>query len=103
MDSFATVYVFQRAARRLVKYWDYRKQVFQDRAFLSIRLDDGAMYPEDESTLKWGHTEILPDDKNGRLVLSHDRSNFKLDEMNHPSVVRFLLLAYLYIYPRKMM
>ena len=49
------------------------------------------MFPEDESTLKWGHTEILPDDKNGRLVLSHDRSNFKLDEMNHPSVVSFLL------------
>jgi hypothetical protein len=83
--------VFQRAARRLVKYWDYRKQVFQDRAFLSMRLDNGAMFPEDESTLKWGHTEILPDDKNGRLVLSHDRSNFKLDEMNHPSVVSFLL------------
>lgn len=78
----------ERAARRLVKYWDYRKQVFQDRAFLTMRLDNGAMFPEDESTLKWGHTEILPDDKNGRLVLSHDRSNFKLDEMNHPSVIR---------------
>lgn len=56
-----------------------------------MRLDDGAMYPEDENTLRWGHTEILPDDRNGRLVLSHDRSNFKLNEMNHPSVVRLLM------------
>lgn len=48
------------------------------------------MYPEDESILRWRHSEILPDDKNGRMVLSHDRSHFKLDKMNHPSVVRAL-------------
>lgn len=79
--------LLQRAAQRLVKYWDYRKRVFDERAFLRMQLDEGALYPEDESTLRWGHTEILPDDKNGRLVLSHDRSNFNLNQMNHPSVV----------------
>mmetsp|Transcript_31625 Transcript_31625/g.57261 ORF Transcript_31625/g.57261 Transcript_31625/m.57261 type:complete len:323 (+) Transcript_31625:175-1143(+) len=78
----------ERAAQRLVKYWDYRKRVFQDNAFQRLRLEEGAMYPEDESILRWRHSEILPDDRNGRMVLSHDRSHFKLDKMNHPSVIR---------------
>ena len=54
------------------------------------------MYPEDESILRWRHSEILPDDKNGRMVLSHDRSHFKLDKMNHPSVVRALVFSLLF-------
>lgn len=56
---------------------------------MKMQLDEGAMYPEDASVLRWGATDILPDDKNGRLVVAHDRSKYKLNEMNHPSVVRW--------------
>lgn len=64
---------------------------------MRMALDDGAIYPEDGSNLRWGHTEILPDDKNGRLVLSHDRSKYKLNEMNHSSVVRLILFLFMLV------
>jgi hypothetical protein len=71
----------------MVNYWETRSIIFEDEAFLPIRLEGGAMREQDIDTLRWGHTEILPDDKHGRLVLSHDRSKFRLEGLNHPSVV----------------
>jgi hypothetical protein len=68
-------------------YWKTRVSIFNDRAFLPLRLEGGALRQHDLDELICGHTEILRNDKHNRLVLCHDRSKFRTHGLDHPSVV----------------
>jgi hypothetical protein len=63
------------AARRLIKYWHIRCEIFGDRAFLPmIQTGTGALSRDDMVVLKTGSAAILPDHGSGRAVIYLDRS-----------------------------
>jgi len=77
-----------KAARRLVKYWEVRKALFEDLAFLPMRLD-GALQ-NDIETMK-----IVPDlhfvtgkDAHGRLVLSANKVHLDFNRFDRQTVNR---------------
>ncbi|KAL7557786.1 hypothetical protein ACA910_013063 [Epithemia clementina (nom. ined.)] len=65
------------AARRLVLYWEIRKEVFGDRAFLPLILTgDGALSNEDILQLRAGFPATLPKSRTGLQVVYLDRRQF---------------------------
>jgi len=77
------------AAKRLVKYWETRKTIFGDDAFLPLRLEDGALTPEDVEHIETGAFCLLPGDEHGRCIIYHDRSRFdRLNHLSHMSILR---------------
>lgn len=62
------------AAHRLASYWNYRKELFGERAHLPMTLSgQGALTKEDILTLQAGFPAFLPRTKDGRQVLYCDR------------------------------
>eukprot|EP00521_Asterionellopsis_glacialis_P006744 CAMPEP_0195281926 /NCGR_PEP_ID=MMETSP0707-20130614/1028_1 /TAXON_ID=33640 /ORGANISM="Asterionellopsis glacialis, Strain CCMP134" /LENGTH=408 /DNA_ID=CAMNT_0040340857 /DNA_START=125 /DNA_END=1348 /DNA_ORIENTATION=- len=86
-DNFDT----RAATKRLVKYWETRRNIFGENAFLPLRLEDGALTPEDVEHVETGTFCLLPEDEHGRFILYHDRSRLdRLDNLSHISVIRSL-------------
>lgn len=68
------------AARSLVAYWRYRKLFFGFRAFkpmVLIHSSESALDDKDLAVLNTGFTSLLPDNRDGRLVIYHNREKFK--------------------------
>jgi hypothetical protein len=62
------------AAKHLVLYWEKRKEIFGDKAFLPMTLDGrGALSSKCIELIKCGFFAILPNDKKGRVVMMHNR------------------------------
>jgi len=75
-----------KAAKRLSLYWQFRKQIFEERAFLPMTLTgEGAMTPSDVQDFRKGYQIPLPPNLNGHSVVCTDK--MKLYELN-PSVRR---------------
>jgi len=67
----------QAAATRMVNYWRVRRMVFEERAFLPMKLSGmGALAQEDLETLRSGKMILLPNDEQGRSVVCIDFSIF---------------------------
>jgi hypothetical protein len=63
------------AARRLIKYWNIRCEIFGDRAFLPmVQTGTGALSRDDMVVLKTGSVVILPNHESGHVVTYLDRS-----------------------------
>jgi hypothetical protein len=62
------------AARHLTSYWNERKRVFGDRAFLPLTLltEEGALSKEALHALNEGALRLLPNDSHGRAVVYAD-------------------------------
>uniref|UniRef100_A0A7S2VAL9 CRAL-TRIO domain-containing protein n=1 Tax=Entomoneis paludosa TaxID=265537 RepID=A0A7S2VAL9_9STRA len=68
---------FWTAAKRLCVYWKERKELFQERAFLPLTLNEGgALTPDDILTIQAGYPAMLPRTSCGRQVFLMDRSQF---------------------------
>jgi hypothetical protein len=79
----------EKAARRVVRYWKIRKDMFGlDRAFLPMTLD-GAM-AEDIALLSLGYAYLLPDDNHGRAVFFWDRTGFTSRSASREAMLRCL-------------
>ena len=62
------------AAKRMVKYWEDRKNLFGDRAFLPMtQTGDGALSPDDTIVLQTGFPVLIPDHSGNGQVLFFDR------------------------------
>ena len=71
-----------KAARRLVSYWDYRKELFGDRAFKPMLLTGtGVLSDEDIEILMTGAVAILPPDLDGRPVVYLERDLMTPEQM----------------------
>lgn len=67
------------AAKHLVSYWEKRKEIFGENAFLPMTLDGkGALSMKCIELIKCGFFAILPNDKKGRVVMMQNR--FYLNE-----------------------
>jgi len=67
------------AAKLLVKYWDLRREVFGEKAFLPIHsTGHGALSPEAIELLRAGIWVRLPNDSKGRAVVYFDRSKLHI-------------------------
>jgi len=67
-------YDILKAAKRLCLYWQFRKQIFEDRAFLPMTLcGDGAMGQADIDAFREGHQIPLPLTANGYSVVCTDK------------------------------
>ena len=80
----------EKAAQRLVKYWDMRSIIFGSRAFLPMRLD-GALQ-DDIETIK-----DIPEayfatgkDNHGRLVVFANKAKLDFSRHNRMSVMRYM-------------
>jgi hypothetical protein len=68
-------YNISAAARRLVLYWEFRKELFGERAFLPMtQLENGALSEDDVAVLQTGYLALLPDDTDGCAVVCYDGS-----------------------------
>jgi hypothetical protein len=68
-------YNISAAARRLVLYWECRKELFGGRAFLPMtQLEKGALSEDDVTVLQSGYIALLPDDTDGYAVVCNDGS-----------------------------
>jgi hypothetical protein len=68
-------YNISAAARRLVSYWECRKELFGARAFLPMtQLENGALSQDDVAVLQTGYIALLPDDTDGCAVVCYDDS-----------------------------
>lgn len=66
------------AARSLVTYWRYRREIFGERAFLPMTLaGNGAMSDADISAFCKGYLIPLPRDVNGRSVVFTDKARLR--------------------------
>jgi hypothetical protein len=62
------------AAKHLVTYWEKRKEIFGEKAFLPMTLDGkGALSSKCIELIKCGFFAILPNDKKGRVVMMNSR------------------------------
>lgn len=93
LDVIMVSCVLQRAAERLVKYWDFRKAVFGDKAFLPITLKGGILSEKDMENLKLGHISLLPPDQYGRTVMYECRGHLDDAGIDHASLVRYLTVC----------
>ena len=81
-----------------MKYWEIRRTIFGDNAFLPLRLEDGALTPEDVEHIETGAFCLLPVDEHGRCIIYHDRSRFdRLNHLSHISIVSFYSSGSTYI------
>jgi hypothetical protein len=63
------------AAKHLVSYWEKRKEIFGEKAFLPMTLDGkGALSSKCIELIKCGFFAILPNDKKGRAVMLNNRT-----------------------------
>lgn len=70
-------YDFWAAANRLCYYWKKRKEIFQDKAFLPLKMSaGGALSYEDTLTIEAGYPALLPRTKDGRHVMFLNRNRF---------------------------
>jgi hypothetical protein len=68
-------YNIAAAARRLVSYWECRKELFGERAFLPMtQLEKGALSEDDVAVLQTGYLALLPDDTDSCAVVCYDGS-----------------------------
>jgi hypothetical protein len=68
-------YNISAAARRLVSYWECRKELFGERTFLPMtQLKNGALSEDDVAVLQTGCLALLPDDTDGCAVVCYDGS-----------------------------
>lgn len=68
-------YDVSTASKRLVAYWDLRKKLFGERAFLPMtQTGSGALTHDDVVVLSSGSAAILPHDAKNRNVVITDRS-----------------------------
>lgn len=81
------VCVPQLAAERLVKYWDLRKVVFGEKAYLPMTLKGGCLSETDVENLKLGFFCLLPPDKYGRTVLYEARGHLDDTGLDYASLV----------------
>jgi hypothetical protein len=81
-------YDASRAAERLVKYWDLRKVVFGEKAFLPMTLKGGCLMEQDAESLRLGHFCLLPPDKFGRTVLYECRGHLDDTGLDYASLLR---------------
>jgi len=80
------------AAARLVAYWDERKKVFGDKAFLPITFStDGALSEEALSAIRAGAVLRIPNDSKGRRVVLFDQSILIKLSMSVRRQINFLL------------
>lgn len=72
------------AAVRLVTYWEERRKIFGDRAFLPLTLVGDSALSEEAIQLvrSWNHNLLIPNDSSGRSVTC-------LDVIKNPSDVQF--------------
>lgn len=87
----------EAAAKRLVAYWQIRKNTFGDRFLLPMDLSGrGALTNDDVDTLKTGFIALLPDDCYGRKVIYFDNSmSNKLLDGTSRRAARFRCLFYM--------
>jgi hypothetical protein len=79
----------QDAARRLVRYWEMRQQIFGDMAFLPmVQTGHGALTAEDVEHLRRGPCMVLPKDANGSTVVYLFRSRLDEDPRGRWQLVR---------------
>ncbi|KAL7570457.1 hypothetical protein ACA910_004243 [Epithemia clementina (nom. ined.)] len=65
------------AAERICAYWQWRKELFGDRAFLPMDLTGNGAVPDDiVEAIKCGGSTVLPPDSKNRGVFYSDRSKF---------------------------
>ena len=65
------------AAKSICVYWQWRKEIFAERAFLPIDLTGrGAIPPDIVEAMKCGGTTVLPPDSKNRGVFYSDRCRF---------------------------
>jgi hypothetical protein len=80
------------AAQRLVKYWEQRRLIFGEKAFLPLTIEQGALSPEDLALLKMGNFSLLPNDEHGRTVLYEARGEVvdqvACQSLSHLSMLR---------------
>jgi hypothetical protein len=76
------------AAERLIRYWDMRKVVFGEKAYLPMTLHGGCLSETDVENLKLGHFCILPPDNYGRAVLYECRGHLDDTGLNYASLLR---------------
>lgn len=70
----------QKAVEKMVRYWDHRKDLFGDKAFLPLTMTGmGALTASDEEVFKSGFFVNLPEDGKGRPVVCYDRSLLERD------------------------
>ena len=70
-----------KAAKRLSLYWQFRKQIFEERAFLPMTLTgEGALTPSDVQAFRKGYQIPLSPNQNGHSVVFTDK--LKLYELN---------------------
>jgi hypothetical protein len=68
-------YNISAAARRLVSYWECRKELFGERAFLPMtQMENGALSQDDITVFETGYLVLLPDDTDGCAVVCYDGS-----------------------------
>jgi hypothetical protein len=68
------------AARRLALYWERRRAIFGDRAFLPMsQTGGGTLDTADLESLSTGYLALLPEDDRGRAVLCYDASRLTRD------------------------
>lgn len=67
------VFNTSRAATRIVKYWEKRVELFKERAYRPLTIEN--MFDEDDEAITLEHLQLLPDkDFDGRAVLLFDLS-----------------------------
>jgi hypothetical protein len=82
------------AAQRLIKYWDFRCEIFGDRAFLPmVQTGTGALSRDDMVVLKTGSVVILSNHESGQVVIYLDRSKL-LDFSKHSLESRMRCMFY---------
>ncbi len=71
----------------MIRYWDMRKVVFGEKAYLPMTLHGGCLSETDVENLKLGHFCILPPDNYGRAVLYECRGHLDDTGLNYASLV----------------
>ena len=83
------------AAQRICVYWQKRREIFQERAFLPMDITGEGAVPQDVvESLKCGGTTILPPDSKNRPIFYSDRSRFSrrcIDEDARIKVIFYTL------------
>lgn len=84
------------ALEALAFFWQKRKELFGDRAFLAMDMTgDGALTTDDTKFIRCGALVRLPNDERGRPVICLDRSRFVKEFPGFPDFAKLRCLFYL--------
>jgi hypothetical protein len=74
----------------VARYWDFRKEIFEDRAFLPITDEEGsgALDAQDLALLRLEPWRLLSEDVHGRTVIYEQTSVFNSQIHSYISLVR---------------